>query len=86
MQLTEFIGKQVLIHIKPIGKAQEVKLLGVEVGGVWVESQKLTNEILEHFSAQSSANSPVFFFPYNEIQMIFSAIPIPGLNEKSFDV
>jgi hypothetical protein len=85
MQLSDYIGQQLMLFVRPLGnKLQEVTLLGVEAGGVWLECQNVTNAALASLSAPSSQNTPVWFVPYGEITLGFAAIPKRALNEKAF--
>jgi hypothetical protein len=69
--------------IHPI-KFQSVKLLGVETGGVWIESQTLINLVLKNIGQVSTPKSLAFFYPYHELKFGFVGIEGPALNEKSF--
>jgi hypothetical protein len=70
MQLSEHVGQQIIINAQPLGGLQQVKLLGVEAGGVWIESQEITNQFLVHFKIATAPNTFVFFLPYGQIEMI----------------
>lgn len=86
MQLSDYIGQQIVLAIPSIDpKAlQEVKLLGVEPGGIWIESQTLINIVLRSIGQSSSPKSLAFFYPYHEIKFGFVSISGPALNEKAF--
>jgi hypothetical protein len=61
-------------------KLQEVKLLGVEEGGVWIESQKFTDQFLDKIQVSSAPKSMVFFMPFAQISFIAASVvqPAPG--------
>ena len=86
MQLSDYIGTTLDIMIPWIDPtfAQSVKLLGVEAGGIWVESQTLTNHALKVIGQTSAPKSLAFFFPYHAVQSAFAAIEGPALDEKAF--
>jgi hypothetical protein len=86
MQLSEFVGQQIIITARQLGGLQQVKLLGVEAGGVWIDSQEITNQLLTHFKVATAPNTFVFFLPYVQIEMISIPLPTVGLNEKAFGV
>lgn len=88
MQLSDYVGQQITILIPRMDevKFQEATLHGVEVGGIWVEIQNYTNELLSKHNIQATPQTAVFFFPYHEIAYGVGSIPIPGLNEKAFGV
>lgn len=88
MNLSEFIGQEIGMLIPRIHqvKIQRIKLLGVEFGGVWIESQALTNDILRALGVPASPKTLVFFLPYHEITFAMVGVPGVALDEKSFGV
>lgn len=76
MQLSDFIGHNITMVIPTIHKTamQNVTLLGVEVGGVWVQSQPLTNLALRRIGQPDSTKAIVFFLPYHAISVALSSI------------
>jgi hypothetical protein len=87
MQLSEFIGEIVPFKIARIDPdhEQEVLLHGVEAGGVWIESQELTNNFLTRMRVSSSPRTIVLFLPWHEISFAIGSIDKPGLNETIID-
>jgi hypothetical protein len=88
MQLSDYIGQEIVLLIPIIDplKFQKVKLLGVETGGIWIESQTLLNVILKQLGQQSALMSVAHFFPYHEVRFGFVSIEGAALNEKAFGV
>ena len=88
MQLSDYIGQEIVMQIPFIDPkiGQRVKLLGVEAGGVWIESQTLINLALKSFGLATTPKSFAFFFPYHAIAFGFVAIEGPALSEKAFGV
>jgi hypothetical protein len=88
MQLSDYIGQVITLAIPAIDaeKFQNVKLLGVEAGGIWVESQTLITMALKTAGQATAENSLAFFFPYREIRFGFVPIDGPALDEKAFGV
>ena len=88
MQLSDYIDEVIVIAIPAIDPKgfQNVKLLGVETGGIWVESQKLISMGLKSYGLATSETSLAFFFPYHEI--LCGYVPTPGvaLDEAAFGV
>jgi len=87
MNLSEMIGKEIVVLIPFTSPHyQQIKLLGVESGGIWIESQVMINEIFSALGETSSERTPAFFVPYHHIQ--FAMVPVPGmaLNERAFGV
>jgi hypothetical protein len=88
MQLSELVGQVVLAIIPKLHPStiQKVKLLGVESGGIWIQSQAATNAILQIIGTPSAPRTLAFFVPYHEIQIVMHSLDEPSLNEKAFDV
>ena len=86
MQFTELIDTSILILIPKIHpiRYQKVKLVGVESGGLWVESQEVTNQSVQAIGAPAAPKTLVVFFPYHEISFAFGRLDMPSLNEKAF--
>jgi len=87
MQLADYIGERLAFlipRIDPEGET-EVILHGVEAGGVWIESQRLTNELMTQFRVAYAPRTLVFFVPYHEIAWAMASIEKSSLNETSFD-
>jgi hypothetical protein len=88
LNLTEMVGQVIVAHIPRLHPTlfQEVRLHGVEVGGIWIESQMMTNTFFATAGYSASPKTLVFFFPYNQIGFVMSSIEGPSLSEKSFGV
>ena len=86
MNLSDYIGQTLLMLIPFIedDHYQQVKLMGVEAGGVWIECQTLIDRIYSALDAVASERTPVFFVPYEQI--LFATVPRDGmaLNESAF--
>jgi len=83
--LAELIGLVVTIAVPafhPGKQSIEVKLRGVEAGGVWIESQIATEGALAAAGAHVSRNTPVFFVPFAQIVCILSTIDVPGVSSS----
>jgi hypothetical protein len=85
MQLSDFVGHEIVVMIPKIDaeNVQTVKLLGVEAGGIWIESQSLTNTLLAAGSVATSRTIG-FFLPYSQILFAVAAGQGISLNEKAF--
>ncbi|MGH2509813.1 MAG: hypothetical protein ACRDHZ_20735 [Ktedonobacteraceae bacterium] len=88
MKFSELIGREILILIPKIHQVelQKVNLVGVEAGGIWIESQAAMIVILRTFKQSSSPKTLVFFFPYHEITFAMVGIDKLALDEKAFGV
>ncbi len=79
MQLSDFVGKQITILIPHFDPKQyhRVILHGVEAGGIWIESQEFTNEVLG--THERAPKTLVLFVPYNQIAYAVGSISEPSL-------
>lgn len=88
MKLSEHVGQELIMHIPFIepDHYQQVKLVDVEAGGIWIECQTLIDKIYTAVGAAASERTPVFFVPYEQI--LFAVVPREGmaLNESAFGV
>jgi hypothetical protein len=86
MQLSDYVGQEIALAIPFIDniKFQKVKLLGVEAGGIWIESQTLINMVLKATATATAPQTLAFFFPYHEVKFGFVGIEGPALNEQAF--
>ena len=67
------------------GRRQLVaKLLAVENGGVWIESQVVTDDLLKLLNVPASPRQPVLFVPFAAIECIVSSVEGPALSASSF--
>ncbi|MGA2772114.1 MAG: hypothetical protein ABSG26_14965 [Bryobacteraceae bacterium] len=88
MQLSDFVGQPISMLIPFIHQTalQKVNLLGVEAGGVWIESQTFTNAVLQKLGVPTSPKTSVLFVPYHGIGLGLFSIDQPALDEKAFGV
>jgi hypothetical protein len=84
--LHDMIGETITALIPVLdGKImQQVILHGVEQGGIWVESQNLTNDFLSQVGASTAPKTMIIFFPYHQISYVFGSVD--SSSEKSFGV
>jgi poly(3-hydroxyalkanoate) synthetase len=88
IQLSDYIDQEIVLAIPFIHPTtfQKVKLLGVEAGGIWIESQTLINMVLKATETATALRTLAFFFPYHELKFGFVGIEGPALNEEAFGV
>lgn len=86
MNLSDFVGLHIQIMAPDLHSEQIeiVKLLGVEAGGIWIESQMLTEDMLRRHNAAAMPMTIGFFLPYNKISFICAATEGISLDEKAF--
>jgi len=63
-----------------------VKLHGIEAHGIWIESQNLTNQLMEKFHCSSSRTTPLVFVPFGKVDFIIGAIESLSLSEPAFGI
>lgn len=86
MNLKEMIGHEihlVIELIQPAPQLMAMKLHNVEEGGIWVESQALTEIVLGIFQVPTAPKTLVIFLPWSQIRMIFGYRDAPSLSEKA---
>jgi len=86
MTLSELMGKEIILLVPFIDRDhyQYVKLVGVEAGGIWIESQEMLNRVYSAAGAVASKRRPIFFFPYHQIEFAMTAVDGVALNESAF--
>lgn len=84
--LKDMIGEIIVAHVPLFHKTkwQRLKLLDVETAGIWVESQSITESILQASGVTSSPKTMIFFLPFHQILYILSSRDVPALSEKAF--
>jgi hypothetical protein len=88
MQLSDYVGESIAMVLPFLHttKIQKVKLLGVEAGGVWIQSQEFINLTLQKLEQPTAPKTMVLFVPYHGIALALASIEGPSLNEKAFGV
>jgi hypothetical protein len=78
------IGETFMGLVPSLNNAKYItfKLLSVDVGGLWIESQRYIEQMLEMFGADSSQNTPVIFLPFSSILHVIHLADYPALSEK----
>ncbi|MDQ2950353.1 MAG: hypothetical protein M3Y27_31175 [Acidobacteriota bacterium] len=85
-KLSDRIGETVLALIPRIHHTiyQKIKLVGVEDGGLWIQSQQIMTDLLRAAGVATSPRTLVIFLPFHEISAILCATDEVGLDEKAF--
>lgn len=87
MNFSELVGTVILLRMERVDQKSEilkVKLVGTDPGGIWVESQEITNTVLQTIGAVSGEKTPVLFFPYHRISFAMATRDGFALDEKAF--
>jgi hypothetical protein len=83
--LKELEGTRVAL-LSPIFHAtimEQVTLHTVEDGGIWIESQKLIDQVLSAANASMAPKTLVFFLPWHKVTWIMSAIDVPSISNRA---
>ena len=84
--LASMIGEIIIVRI-PLLDAERmvlVKLHGIELHGIWIESQDFTNQLMEKFHFSSSRTTPIVFVPFVKVDFIIASLDSLSLSESSF--
>ncbi|HUQ49550.1 MAG TPA: hypothetical protein VM056_02460 [Terriglobales bacterium] len=86
MRLEKLVGQTIFAKIPQFNPEIPVlyKLLEIEHGGLWLESQDLLNEFLEVAQRQASPRTLTIFVPLSQVGYIFGSEDYPALSEKAF--
>jgi hypothetical protein len=84
--LEGLIGQTAVIRSIPVNETRPalIKLLAVENGGIWVESQEATDHWLSEAGKQASPRTLAWFLPFAQISWIMGSSDYPALSEKAF--
>lgn len=87
MKFEELIGKTVPIRIPLMHETDllEVIIRGVDYGGLWVESEIITQGVLKGLGI-AAGNTPAFFIPYHSIRFAYYPLDKTALSESAFGV
>jgi hypothetical protein len=83
--LNELVGKTIVALVPFIHREiiQVLTLHGVEPGGIWVESQTLTDLFLAKLGRSAAPKTAIFFLPFQQIVFVLGSIDVPSLSEKA---
>jgi hypothetical protein len=82
------IGESIFARVPIIdpNKPTLLKLHGVETGGVWIEYEAFTQEILSESGAVEAPRTPVVFLSLDKIDFVVGFVESTVLSEKAFGV
>jgi hypothetical protein len=84
INLRKLVGENISARIPAYkdGKMVTLKLLGVDIGGIWAESQEFMEEMLAGTPHTMTPRSLVFFLPYAQILAIYVVVDSPWISKK----
>ena len=85
--LKDYEGETIIIRSLAIDEttAVTVKLHLVEASGIWVESQKFTDEVLRMGKTSMSPRTAVIFVPWSHISWILVTVDVPSISDSTTD-
>ena len=83
--LSEMIGNTVIASVPFLQEDPLLfKLHGMEQSGLWLESQEITEELLEKLGLPAAQNTVVLFVPFAQIRCVFGNVDSPALSREAF--
>jgi hypothetical protein len=73
IELRSLIGHRVIVmgpSFLDNDKLESVKLLAVEVAGIWIESQEAVDKVVGRLQKRPSTSGLAFFIPFGQITSI----------------
>jgi hypothetical protein len=64
----------------------EMKVCGVDQGGIWVECQALTDVVLRKLNESSLPTTPILFLPYSAIRFAFVGVERRSLSTEKLGI
>jgi hypothetical protein len=83
--LHELIGQTIIVHVPRIHptKWQQFRLLNVEPSGLWVESQAMSEAVMQVAGVTSTPKTMITFLPFHEIAAIYSSLDVPSVSDRA---
>jgi len=83
-RLTQYLNKTILVSIPALfedASCRAYKLLGVEVHGLWLQSEELTRRLASEDTSGCESLDPVVFVPFAQIASVMFATRLPEFPE-----
>jgi hypothetical protein len=81
IELSKLVGRRVIVmgpRFLESEKPQSVKLLAVEAGGIWIESQEATDKLITSLQKKPSTEGLAFFLPFAQVTTIIAGVESGG--------
>jgi hypothetical protein len=84
IKLSDYMDQEIRVLLSLEGQDQAVTaiLRGVDSGGIFLEMQKLTDEVLGILKMRAAPRTPVIFIPYHVIVSIVVPMDSPSISDK----
>jgi hypothetical protein len=80
--LSKYVNKTILVSIPSLSgdvKCRPYKLTGVELVGLWLQSEQLASEFLAHDQKAQTQMTWAFFVPYSQIACVAVGAVAPAV-------
>ena len=86
LNLSRHLNKTLLVSIPALfedGTVRPYTLLGVEINGLWLQSEELTDRLLRDESRELAKMGPAVFVPFAQIAgvLVATSMPAPSADE-----
>lgn len=84
-RLTQYLNKTILVSIPALfedGACRAYKLLGVEVQGLWLQSEELTRRLASKATEGHESLEPAVFVPFTQIAGVMVATRLPEVPKE----
>jgi len=84
MNFESLIGKRISfsLSLDPNSALVVATVRGADLGGVWVEYQTITDQILKSLDISMLEKTPLMFIPYSRIMFAFASNDVPSISSR----
>jgi len=84
ISLAKLIGENILAKIPSFkeGKVVTLKLVAVETGGIWVESQEFMEDMFSETPHTMTPKTFQIFLPFAQILAIYAIVDSPWISKR----
>jgi hypothetical protein len=84
ISLHQLIGQEIIAFVPCLNRTvwQKLKLINVEVGGLWVESKDFQEWALQNTNYKMTPKTAVLFLPFHQIVHVLSSVDVPYVSER----
>ena len=87
LALARYLNKTIFVSIPTLfedGTARPYTLLGVEINGLWLQSNELTDRLLQDEGRELAEMKPAVFVPFAQIAgvLIATSMPAPSSTDE----
>ncbi|MGH9735807.1 MAG: hypothetical protein ACRD8A_14600 [Candidatus Acidiferrales bacterium] len=80
----KLVGEDIALVSPLLGSdaPEKVRVHGVDYGGIWIESQKVTDSLLQSTQQTMSENTPLIFVPFSKITFAVCGWNVPAISSE----